>query len=172
MGSSNSEVYDAVIAFPLSRRNLYLGIQLAGERLAGIDYKKDIALKAAVNTNAKRVVRQLMRYFSDPLCGFDLPLGFNGTPFQIKVWQALLQVPPGTVLTYGQLADRLATGARAIGNACRHNPIPIVVPCHRIISGSGIGGYSGATQGGEVQIKKQLLEHEHFQNITLRNGVL
>ncbi len=163
MGSSNSEVYDAVIALPVVRNAMNLGIQIANGKLVGIDYITESALRTPVNTAAKKVVRQLERYFSDPYCGFDLPVEFNGTPFQIKVWHALLQVTPGSVLTYGQLASRLGTGARAVGNACRRNPIPIVVPCHRVIAASGIGGYSGVTRGGEVQIKKQLLQHEHFQ---------
>lgn len=163
MGSDNSEVYDAVIAYPLATGETRLAITVVGGKLAGIDYKKHIALQAPVDSLAKEVVWQLERYFADPCNGFDLPLGLRGTPFQIKVWQALLTVAPGTVLTYGQLAAQLGTGPRAVGGACRHNPISIVVPCHRVVARLGIGGYSGETQGGGVQIKRQLLQHERFQ---------
>ena len=63
-------------------------------------------------------------------------------------------------MTYGELADRLDSGARAVGNACRHNPVSIIVPCHRVVSASGLGGYSGKTDGREINRKKWLLGHE------------
>lgn len=106
--------------------------------------------------------RQLEQYFQNPAFVFDLPLAPEGTSFQQRVWAALRQIPPGAPLTYGQLAGQLDSGARAIGGACRRNPIPIIIPCHRIIPAhGGVGGYGGATRGAGPHIKHWLLTHEH-----------
>lgn len=162
MGSRISEEHDAVVAFPmLSRAGINLGIHTSGNELTGISYiNNHTPLKAPVSRIAKRTVRQLEHYFLNPENGFTLPLGLIGTPFQQRVWQAMLNVSPGSVCTYGALARQLKSSARAVGNACRRNPIPIVVPCHRVISSNGLGGYVGKVTGMEVQIKQHLLEHE------------
>ena len=93
-----------------------------------------------------------------------------GTEFQQKVWQALLEIPVGETQTYGFLANKLNTSARAVGNACRQNHFPVIVPCHRVVSASGIGGYAGDTllnQQGQIhymQIKQWLLSHEKLSS--------
>ena len=87
---------------------------------------------------------QLEEYFEGKRTTFDLPLAPHGTLFQRKVWTALSEIPFGATLTYGQLADRLGTAPRALGGACGRNPIPVVIPCHRVLAaGGGLGGYSG-----------------------------
>lgn len=87
---------------------------------------------------------QLEEYFEGKRKVFDLPLAPHGTSFQRKVWTALSEIPFGTTLTYGQLADKLGTAPRALGGACGRNPIPVVIPCHRVLAaGGGLGGYSG-----------------------------
>lgn len=87
---------------------------------------------------------QLDAYFDGMLQRFDLPLAPMGTPFQKKVWQALAAIPYGTTRTYGQLAAELGTAPRALGGACGRNPLPIIVPCHRVLAADGgLGGYSG-----------------------------
>ncbi len=89
-----------------------------------------------------------------------------GSIFQKKVWHALTQIPVGEVVTYGTLAKELQTSARAVGNACRQNFFPLLVPCHRVVSQTGIGGYAGdtlETQKGQIpflKIKQWLLAHE------------
>ena len=83
-----------------------------------------------------------------------------GTPFQQAVWHALRDIPPGSPLTYGQLAKQLGTAARAVGGACGANPIPIIVPCHRVVSASGIGGFMQTCYLGPLNIKSWLLAHE------------
>jgi len=89
-----------------------------------------------------------------------------GTEFQRKVWQSLQDIPVGEVRTYGSLAKELNSSARAVGNACRQNLFPVIVPCHRVVSASGIGGYAGDTlarQHGQINflhIKQWLLAHE------------
>jgi methylated-DNA-[protein]-cysteine S-methyltransferase len=108
----------------------------------------------------KQLGEQLKRYFATPQSGFDLPLQQQGTPYQQRVWRALQRIPPGHTLTYGQLAKRLHSSPRAIGNACRQNPLPLLVPCHRVVAASGLGGFAGETTGKPLVLKRWLLEHE------------
>lgn len=92
----------------------------------------------------ERARDQLDAYFEGRLKEFDLPLAPMGTTFQKRVWQALAAIPHGTTRTYGQLAGELATAPRALGGACGRNPLPIIVPCHRVLAADGsLGGYSG-----------------------------
>src|SRR3989344_3383893 len=89
-----------------------------------------------------------------------LPHGTDGTDFQQRVWRALQRIPAGRVLSYGELAHKLKTGARAVGNACRANRIPIVIHCHRVVAANGKGGFMGKTGGRALAIKDWLLTHE------------
>ncbi len=107
--------------------------------------------------------KQLQHYFSSASSSFSLPLNLSGTDFQQRVWHALRQIPPGKTKTYGQLADELHSSPRAVGNACRDNPVPLIVPCHRVVSASGLGGFCGQTEGAEVRIKHWLLRHEGIE---------
>lgn len=92
----------------------------------------------------ERARDQLDAYFEGALKEFDLPLAPMGTAFQKKVWQAMSRIPFGATRTYGDLATELGTSPRALGGACGRNPIPIIIPCHRILAGNGgLGGYSG-----------------------------
>ncbi len=109
-----------------------------------------------------RFAAQLQAYFSSSVSPITFPVLLRGTDFQQRVWHALERIPPGEVRTYGQLAEQLHSSARAVGNACRHNPVPLVVPCHRVVSASGIGGFAGSTEGAEIRIKRWLLRHEGF----------
>jgi len=87
---------------------------------------------------------QLEEYFAGTRTRFELPLDPPGTPFQRRVWRALSEIPHGETRTYGQLAESLGTGPRALGGACGRNPIPVLIPCHRVLAGNGgLGGYSG-----------------------------
>ena len=110
-----------------------------------------------------RVARQLREYFAGSRRDFDLPLAPGGTDFQRRVWDALRQIPFGATCSYGEVAARMGAGsARAVGQANRRNPIPIIVPCHRVrAAGGGIGGYMGSgSDGVEVEVKRWLLAHE------------
>jgi len=104
--------------------------------------------------------RQLERYIEDPRQAFSWEAPPLGTPFQHRVWRALREIPPGEVRTYGELARSLGSGSRAVAGACRANPWPLLIPCHRIIGASGAGGYCGHTQGPYLAIKQWLLAHE------------
>ena len=102
--------------------------------------------------------RQLDSYFGGRLRVFDLPLQPRGTPFQEDLWRLLAKIPYGTVLTYGALATRLKSAPRTVGGACGKNPIPILIPCHRVLAAGGfLGGYSGGTG---IETKRALLRHE------------
>jgi methylated-DNA-[protein]-cysteine S-methyltransferase len=106
-------------------------------------------------------VRQLSAYFRGELNEFDLPLAMDGTPFQLRVWRSLCDIPFGTTISYGELARRIGQpkAVRAVGLANGSNPIPIIVPCHRVIGGNGkLTGY-----GGGLPIKEKLLALESRQ---------
>jgi methylated-DNA-[protein]-cysteine S-methyltransferase len=106
----------------------------------------------------REAARQLNAYFDDRLERFDLPLKPHGTPFQFAVWKALRRIPKGETRTYGELAQLLGSSARAIGSACARNPIPIIVPCHRVTAATGkLGGFSG---GDGLATKLALLRLE------------
>jgi len=101
---------------------------------------------------------QLADYFGGRLTGFDLPLAMHGSPFQLRVWRALVEIPYGETISYGELARRIGRPAdpRAVGQANGRNPIAVIVPCHRVIGADGsLTGY-----GGGLERKRQLLELE------------
>ncbi len=155
--SSQARGYDAVIATPVGR----LGIVLEEDALADVSFLGEtVALQPPRTTAAKKVCRQLRSYFANPCFSFRLPLTLSGTAFQQRVWRELRRIPAGRTLSYGALARRLATSARAVGNACRANPVPIVVPCHRVVAANGAGGFMGRRSGNALRIKHRLLEHE------------
>ena len=101
--------------------------------------------------------RQLEAYFAARLTRFDLPLLPAGSPFERRVWAAMQAIPYGETRTYGDLAHTTDSGPRAVGRACGRNPIPIVIPCHRVLARGGLGGYSG---GAGLPTKQQLLSLE------------
>ena len=106
-------------------------------------------------------VRQLLAYFAGELEAFDLPLVPQGTPFQLAVWKRLCEIPYGETISYGELARRVGNpnASRAVGLANGSNPIPIVIPCHRVIGSNGkLTGY-----GGGLPIKEKLLGLERRQ---------
>ena len=112
------------------------------------------------STISTLVSSQLHTYFQQAHNKWSLPLATKGTPFQQQVWQYLQTIPMGQTRTYSDVAKALNSSARAVGNACRANPFSIVVPCHRVVSKTGLGGYSGKTEGNELTVKQWLLNHE------------
>lgn len=102
--------------------------------------------------------RELEEYFSGRRKSFSVPICMQGTAFQMRVWAELVKIPYGETISYGELAGRVgnARACRAVGQANHVNPIPIIVPCHRVLSANGrLTGYAGGTQ-----IKRRLLEIE------------
>ena len=106
----------------------------------------------------RRAALQLAEYFAGQRRAFDLPLAPQGSEFQQMVWHRMAKIPYGHVMTYGELAQAVGSAPRAVGGACGRNPIAIIIPCHRVVGGSGaLTGYSGA---GGVHTKQILLELE------------
>lgn len=101
--------------------------------------------------------RQLDAYFDGWLAVFELPLAPAGAEFQQRVHQAMLSIELGHTKTYGDLAELVDGSAQAVGQACGANPIPIIIPCHRVVAANGLGGYSGA---GGIETKVELLRLE------------
>lgn len=138
-----------------------LGIRCGDEVLTGIDFlPSGAAAQAPRNDFARTVCEQLSAYFADPGFRFDLPLQTAGTAHQNKVWQAMRAIPRGQVGSYGDLAEQIGSSPRAVGQACGNNPIPVVIPCHRVVSESGIGGFAKHRDGRMLDIKRWLLAHE------------
>jgi methylated-DNA-[protein]-cysteine S-methyltransferase len=102
--------------------------------------------------------QQLQAYFDGDRLAFDLPLAPAGTAYQRRVWQALCDIPPGVTRTYADIARAVGGSPRAVGGANGRNPIPIVIPCHRVVATTGIGGYSG---GDGLPTKRFLLALEN-----------
>ena len=104
-----------------------------------------------------RALDQLRAYFAGERTGFDLPLAPLDDPFRAQVRAAMLAIPHGEARTYGQIAKDLGTYGQPVGAACASNPIPVIVPCHRVLSAEGLGGFSG---GAGIETKIALLRHE------------
>jgi O-6-methylguanine DNA methyltransferase len=112
----------------------------------------------ADNVFLRQCRRELDEYFAGQRREFTVPLDFHGTPFQMRCWHALLEIPYGQTCSYGDLARKVGSpnGFRAVGMANHDNPIPIIVPCHRVItSDRKLGGY-----GGGLDVKEKLLRLE------------
>jgi len=149
--------WEAVIEFP----KMKVAVVTREGRIAGIRYLPLSAdSKAPENALAERAARQIERYRDDPDTKFDLPLLIEGTDFQRRVWDAMCAIPRGRTLTYGEMARKLDGEARAVGQACGDNKLPIVIPCHRVVAASGIGGFSHSTGGYLLEAKRWLLMHE------------
>ena len=138
----------------------FLVLEFRGDRLARIEFH-DERPKCVAAPPGHEPASSLIAWFRDP--GHPLPcppLVPAPTPFQERLRAALLAIPPGETRTYGQLARSLGSSPRAVGQACRANPVPLVVPCHRVVSARGPGGYAGAAEGRPAEIKRWLLAHE------------
>jgi methylated-DNA-[protein]-cysteine S-methyltransferase len=105
----------------------------------------------------KEGLNQLEAYFARQLTLFDLPLAPKCTDFQQQVYRIMQDIPFGEVLTYGEVGKKLGVPAQPVGQACGSNPIPVIIPCHRIVGTGNLGGFSGM---GGVETKVQLLRHE------------
>jgi methylated-DNA-[protein]-cysteine S-methyltransferase len=149
--------YQAKISTPFG----VLGILCTQEALTGIEFLgPQIQLLSPRTACATKVCEQLSAYIADANFHFDLPLQPGGTIHQNKVWQALRTIPCGQVKTYGEVALQLGSGARAVGQACGNNPIPIIIPCHRVVGKSGLVGFMHQSAGHSLDIKRWLLQHE------------
>jgi methylated-DNA-[protein]-cysteine S-methyltransferase len=153
--------YEAVMSTPIEA--VKLGITTSRDTLCTIDFisarHKDRLPRYGL---IGEVIAQLRAYFKNPAFEFSLPLASQGTTFQRRVWQKLQDIPRGHAWTYGVVAGYLGSSPRAVGGACRANPVSIIVPCHRVVASNGPGGFGGQTQGYKMTIKQWLLAHEQL----------
>ena len=143
-----------------------LGATLSEESISKLSFEAEGKVRSPQTPLEKELFEQIQAFFSGELKRFDLPLNMQGTDFQLKVWRQLTAIPYGDTVTYGELSDTLHSSARAIGGACRRNPIPVIVPCHRVTSAAGIGGFSGQVAGKFIERKQWLLQHEKLAVMT------
>src|SRR3990167_6991971 len=149
--------YQAVLQLPIGK----IGIRTDQQYLLTIEYVSDDEwLMKPKTVIAKDTVEQLLCYFADPTYAFNIPTVLHVTSFQQNVLSLLKNIPVGKTQTYTNIAKLLNTTARPVGNACRMNPVPIIIPCHRVVSEKSLGGYSGKKDGRLLEIKRWLLQHE------------
>jgi methylated-DNA-[protein]-cysteine S-methyltransferase len=149
--------YDAILAAPFC----HLGACFSGTVLTRLEFlPATTQLTAMADARTQRLANELAAYWRNPAHQFDLPFEPAGTPFQVRVWQALMEITPGEPMTYGTLARQLGTAARAVGQACGSNPLPVLIPCHRVVSAQGLGGFMHAASGAPLDFKNWLLAHE------------
>ncbi len=144
----------------LDERGALVALEFEGARSAALE-RRWAARGFALDWNPRAlrgVARALERYFAGELREFELALAPEGTPFQLRVWRELQRIPYGRTISYTELARRIGSprAVRAAGSANGANPIPIAIPCHRVIAADGIGGYGAAG----AQVKRRLLELE------------
>jgi methylated-DNA-[protein]-cysteine S-methyltransferase len=150
-------MYDVVLEF----LKMKVAVRTREGRVAQIRYlPPSMPSLAPRNALAERAARQIERYREDPDTTFDLPLAIEGTDFQKRVWAAMCAIPRGRTRSYGDLARELGAQARAVGQACGDNRLPIVIPCHRVVAADGIGGFAHSTDGFLIEAKRWLLLHE------------
>ena len=154
------EAFQACLRAPFAT----LGITASATHVTGIRFLAPSTPAKAPrrDTLAYLACVQLQAYLDNPVYAFDLPLKLSGTHHRLQVWEAMQRIAPGDTRTYGDLARELGSSARAVGGACGANPVPIVVPCHRVIAANrALGGFMGSrAEGFELGIKRWLLEHE------------
>ncbi|MRW92656.1 methylated-DNA--[protein]-cysteine S-methyltransferase [Duganella sp. FT80W] len=153
------ELFSAILALPFGK----LGVRTAHGEVTELCYlPPHFEAKAPQDAVAELVAHQVAKYCDDADYRFTLPLKRVGTEFQQKVWDELCSIPRGSTRTYGELAKHLGSAARAVGQACGANWFPVVVPCHRVIASTGLGGFSNSDDpnGYLLGIKRWLLAHE------------
>jgi methylated-DNA-[protein]-cysteine S-methyltransferase len=149
--------YQAILEMPFGK----LGINCTDEVVLAIEFLPgSVRTSPPSNAMAREVERQLGAYLADASFHFDLPLKLDGTVHQRNVWQAMCAIPSGEAQTYGELAVQIGSSARAVGQACGNNHFPIVIPCHRVVSKSGLGGFMHRADKDALEIKRWLLAHE------------
>ncbi|SFN52404.1 methylated-DNA-[protein]-cysteine S-methyltransferase [Formivibrio citricus] len=153
-----TENFDAVIASPVG----FLGLQETAGVLTRIEFLGPQAVaRAPQSALLQETGRQLAAWFADPAFEFSLPYRLEGTEFRRKVWLQIAAIPCGEVKTYTEIANALDSAPRPVGGACGANPLPLVIPCHRVVAAQGLGGFN-AKRGGQdwLPIKRWLLDHE------------
>jgi methylated-DNA-[protein]-cysteine S-methyltransferase len=152
-----TEHFAAIVSTP----GFSLGVMCTGNAITGIRFLEPHPEQAASTPLAAEAAAQLHAYLRDPQFTFTLPLQAAGTAFQQRVWTQIAAIPSGQTRYYGDLAKAIANAPRAVGQACGANPLPVIVPCHRVVAtGGGLGGFSRQRGGFLLDVKRWLLQHE------------
>lgn len=153
--------FDAVVAAPFGG----IGVRVADGEVAETLYlPPSIKAQAPKSPLARETVRQIRAYLRDPSHVFDLPLAERGSEFQRRVWREIGKIPHGRTLSYGDVARRIASGPRAVGQACGANWFSLLIPCHRVLAANGLGGFGDPVDGAfHLNIKRWLLAHEGIE---------
>lgn len=151
--------HDAILLAPFGA----IGVRIEGAYIHNLEFlPPGTAAAGPSHSLIKQLSDALDAYYVDPEIRFDLPLAPRGSPFRLRVWQALLNIPSGKTRSYGEIAQQLGSAPRAVGQAVGDNPIPIIIPCHRVIAANGgLGGFMHSRTGFSQDIKRWLLRHEH-----------
>lgn len=119
------------------------------------------ASDAQVDKRSNQTIQKVLQFLRDADTDLSqIKLKLKGTDFQKSVWRKIAKIPLGCTETYGSLATKIGSHPRPVANALRRNPLPIIYPCHRVLSADGIGGFAGNTTGEMIEIKRKLLKHE------------
>ena len=145
-----------------------LGVRTNGRAVTELAYLPlDIGEQAPTDRVAARTARELERYLDDPAFRFTVPLSPAGTPFQQRVWDAILAIPLRESRTYGEIARSVRSAARAIGQACGANRIALIIPCHRVVGSRGtLGGFMGV--GGDENARRRTRWHANPERLVQR----
>jgi methylated-DNA-[protein]-cysteine S-methyltransferase len=163
--SNMKRAFDAIVTLPCTA----VGIRVADGALTEICFlRTGTRPLAATDPLAQLAERAISGYLADPKAAIDLPLAVVGTDFQQRVWQAITRIPVGATRTYGELAMELGGTARAVGQACGDNRLPLAIPCHRVVASDGLGGFAHRSGGSMLAVKQWLLAHESLPAFTLQ----
>ena len=157
MSSHTTELLSAIVPAPFGA----IGIRIEGDVLKELSYlSPQYKAKPASDKLSKKVAMQVAAYLKNPDYAFDLDLPDVGTEHQRKVWSVINAIPRGKVLTYGEVAHKIRSAPRAVGQACGANWFPLIIPCHRVTATGGIGGFARHDGGFHQSVKRWLLQHE------------
>ena len=157
MGSHTTELFSAIVPAPFGA----IGVRIEGDVLKELSYlPRQYKAKPAADKLSKKVAMQVAAYLKNPDYVFDLDLPEVGTEHQRKVWSVINAIPRGKVLTYGEVARKIRSAPRAVGQACGANWYPLIIPCHRVTATGGIGGFARHDGGFHQSVKRWLLQHE------------
>jgi len=160
MSKAGAEFFTAIVPAPFGG----IGVRTEGGELRELVYlPPEYKAKPASDALTKNICKQVAAYLKDPDYAFDLELPVVGTDHQRKVWKVINAIPRGKVLTYAEVARRIGSAPRAVGQACGANWYPLVIPCHRVTATGGIGGFAKHDGGFHQGVKRWLLQHERVQ---------
>ena len=142
----------------------WLDVVLDGDMIVALDMRAQPHPDSLMDSSHPSVILVRRWLDGDFSVADSAPIRLEGSAFQRRVWSGMRTIPAGEIRSYGDLARALGSSPRAVAGACRRNPVALLLPCHRVVSATGIGGYAGATQGEPVARKRWLLAREgvHF----------